>query len=77
MDPVVLFLFLIGVGGTVNGILRIAGLTKTVVVKGGNGTRVVGILASTSSTIGWLIFLYTLMFHGDIFIRASEFLFGG
>ena len=80
MDPktlVVLFLVFAGVGSTVNSVLRIAGLTKNVVVEGGNGPRVVAMLASAVSLVGWLIFLYTLMFHGDVFIRASEFLFGG
>jgi hypothetical protein len=80
MDPktlLIVWLVLAGVGSTVNSFMKIVGLTKNIVVVGGNKTRVVAILASAMSAIGWLIFLYTLMFHGDIFIRASEFVFVG
>jgi hypothetical protein len=80
MDPktlLIIWLVLAGFGSTVSNFMKIVGLTKTIVVEGGNKTRVVDILASSASTIGWLIFLLLIMFHGDIFIRAREFVFGG
>lgn len=70
--------FIFGVAGSVvNNFLRISGLTRIVVVNGGNTTRIVGGCGFMLAVVSWGIFIYTLMFHGDVIIRIINLISSG
>lgn len=78
MDPktiLALFIVFVAVGGTINNTIRIFGLTKTTVVTGGVTVTLVSILSHTLSLIGWVLFMYLFIFHGDYLAKIASLIF--
>jgi hypothetical protein len=80
MEPNALFGVLVvclAVGHSVNNVLKILGLTKVTVVKGGNATYIITAIASLVSFFGWALCVYMLLFQGAYVSKVFSFVFSG
>ena len=72
MDPqrlLLLAVFLLVLGRAVNDLLRIFGLTRKIIVQGGDTTRAVAIVAHAASAIGAFLLVVLLIVQGDFMLE--------